>query len=277
MNQILDNRPATLTDYLAVLRRRKWIIIVIPVVSALVAFQISRAQPALYRAQATVLVNGSAVAAVPGLQNPAAVDPTRFLATQADIARSPNLAQQVVEAAGVPGVTAGDLLGSSSVSPKPDADVLQLSVSSRNAGDAVHLANAYAQQFTRYKTELDTARINDALRALQARIQALQDNGQGTTLAYQTLVQYQGQLELAGKLAANSTSVLQPADGAAQIEPRPRRNLVLAGLLGGVIALGLAFFVDAIDRRARSEEEHRRLREEWAARAKKASASGVAM
>jgi Mrp family chromosome partitioning ATPase/capsular polysaccharide biosynthesis protein len=258
VNQVLDDRPATLTDYLAVLRRRKLIIIVIPLVAALVAYEIAKGQPAVYRAQATVLVNRSAgaVTAILSIQDPTAVgDSERFLATQADIARSSVLAQRVVEAAGVQGVTAGDLLGSSSVSPKPNADVLEMSVSSRHGRDAVLLANAYARQFTRYKTELDTARINDALGALRDRIRVLEDNGQAATAAYQTLVQYQGELELAGKLVANSMSVLEPADGASQTEPRPRRNLILAGLLGGVIALGLAFLIDALDRRVRSEED----------------------
>jgi polysaccharide biosynthesis transport protein len=257
VREVFDNRPATLTDYVAVLRRRKWIIIIIPLVSGLVAFEISNRQPALYRAQATVLVNRSegAVTAVTNIQDPAAGDSTRFLTTLADIARSPKLAERAVEAAGVRGMTSGQLLGVSSVSPKADADVLDISVSYSDPRDAVLLANAYAQEFTRYKTELDTARINDALRVLQARTELLQKSGEATSLAYQTLAQYQGQLETIGKLVANSTSVLEPAGGAGQIEPRPRRNLILGGLSGIVFALGLAFFVDALDRRVRSSEE----------------------
>ena len=256
MKDIFDTHPATLSDYLAVLRRRKWLIIV-PIVAAVVAFKISAAQPAVYEAQATVLVNRSAgvVASVTSIQDPAATDSTRFLSTLADVARSPKLALRVAEATGVPGMTPGQVLGSSSVSPKADADVLVISVSSGNSREAVLLANAYAEEFTRYKTELDTARINDAIRALEARTKTLQERGDVTSPAYQTLVQQQGELETLGKLVANSTSVLEPATGAGQIAPHPRRNLILAGLAGLVVALGLAFLIDALDRRVRTPEE----------------------
>jgi len=257
VREAFGHRPTTLTDYLATLRRRKWIVIAVPVVAAVVALQVSRTQPPLYEAQATVLVNrtGGVVTAISNVQDPAAFDSVRFLATQADIARSPKLAARVVAAARARGVTPGGLLGASSVTTHTNADLLDFSVSFGNARDAVRLANAYAYEFTRYKTELDTARINDALRTLRARTKLLEKKGQTTSSAYETLVQYEGQLETIGKLLANSTSVLQPAQGATQTQPRPRRNFILGGLLGLVLGIALALLADGLDRRVRTEEE----------------------
>jgi Mrp family chromosome partitioning ATPase len=49
--------------------------------------------------------------------------------------------------------------------------------------------------------------------------------------------------------------VLQPAEGAAKIRPRPRRDALLGFLFGGVVGLALAFLAEALDRRVRSEHE----------------------
>jgi polysaccharide biosynthesis transport protein len=252
------NRPATLRDYLAIVRRRKWIIVTLPIVAAAAAFFLSNAQARVYRAQASVLVNRSVGVStnITGV-DPSTADPFRYLSTQADIARSPALATRVVATSGVPGLTPGAMLGMSSVTPRGDADVLDFAVTGGDAAQAAAVANAYAREFTHYKSQLDTARIQDALRALRTRLANLRRNGQGDSGTAQTLGQYESQLLTALKLVSNSTTVLQPAEGAAQISPHPKRNLVAAALLGLVIALGLAFLAESLDRRIRTEDEIR--------------------
>jgi polysaccharide biosynthesis transport protein len=49
--------------------------------------------------------------------------------------------------------------------------------------------------------------------------------------------------------------VLQNAEGAAKIRPRPKRDALLGFLFGGVVGLVLAFLAEALDRRVRSEHE----------------------
>jgi succinoglycan biosynthesis transport protein ExoP len=49
--------------------------------------------------------------------------------------------------------------------------------------------------------------------------------------------------------------VLQQASSAAKIRPRTKRNAVLGFLLGGILAIGLSFLAEALDRRVRSEKE----------------------
>src|SRR5262249_59512127 len=65
----------------------------------------------------------------------------------------------------------------------------------------------------------------------------------------------QSQLEVLGKLLAGNTIVLQPADQAGKVRPRPKRQALLAGLLGLVLGLALAFLAEALDRHVRSEHE----------------------
>jgi polysaccharide biosynthesis transport protein len=246
MTETSAHRPTTLTDYLAILRRRKLIIIAVPIVAALVAFLYSSSQPSVYAAQAEVLVQRS---------DEAASDPTRYLTTQARVARSSKLAARIAEAKGVPRMTAGEILADSNVSADAEADLLNISVSSANPRDAVLLADAYAREFAGYKIEQDTAPIDRDLRAVKAQAAEVRKRGETASIVYQTLMQRQSDLELERLAAERNTRVLQPATGAVKVEPRPRRTLMLGGLLGAVLAIGLAFLAEALDRRVRTEGE----------------------
>jgi polysaccharide biosynthesis transport protein len=246
MTETSAHRPTTLTDYLAILRRRKLIIVAVPVLAALVAFLYSSSQPSVYKAQAEVLVQRS---------DEAASDPTRYLTTQARVARSSELAARIAAAKGVPRMTAGEILADSNVSADAEADLLNISVSSGNPRDAVVLADAYAREFTRYKIERDTAPIDRDLRAVKAQAAELRKRGGTASIVYQTLMQRQSDLELERLAAESNTRVLQPATGAVKVEPRPRRAFMLGGFLGAVLALGLAFLAEALDRRVRTEGE----------------------
>ena len=248
--------PTTLPDYVAILRSRLWIILTLPIVAAVSAYAVSNTQTALYRATARVLVDrSSVVSAITNIQDPALGDPTRFLSTEATVARSPTLAARVTSAAHVTGLTPQKLLTSSSVTPESAADLLDVSVSWSNASEAVRLANVYAQDFTQYKTELDTQRIDQALKRLTVRIATLRKTGAAGSASYATLLQYESQLETIGTLLANNTQVLAPASQAAQVRPRPTRDAVLGALLGVVLGIGLAFAAEAFDRRVRSDQE----------------------
>src|SRR5580765_2579186 len=204
MKEATTNRPTTLPDFLATLRRRSWIIVIVLVVTPLTAIVFSKTQQPLYQATSKVLVNrANIVSAITNVQDPSTLgnDPTRFLTTQSDIARSPTLASRVVDVAGVPGMTVEKFLAESDVTAAANADLLNVSVSSTNRGDAIRLANVYAEEFTKFKTDLDTARINDALETLKSRVKTLADAGVSpSSPSYAQLLQYQSQLETVGKL-----------------------------------------------------------------------------
>jgi tyrosine-protein kinase len=253
-----NSRPKTLADYLALLGRRKWLIAVPLVLAPVVAYVLTSTQSPLYKSSAEVYVKRADIAAaVAGVTDPTLqVDPDRFLKTQASVARDPKLATRVVDRAGVPGMTAGRLLGSSAVSARSDQDLLDVSVTNENPQWAQRLTNVYADEFTKYRTELDTARVEDALQNVKDRIASLSARGISlNSPAYVTLLQNQTQLETVGKLLADNTQLLQPAAGATKLRPQPRRNVLLGLLLGAVVGIGIAFAGEALDRRVRSERE----------------------
>ena len=134
MTEAFSNRPTTVADYLVIFRRRKWIVLLPPIVAALAAFALSTGQSPLYRASAEVLVNPrSVVTAITGV-DPSGGDPNRFLQTQASIARSPELAARVAAASGIPGMTAGRVLSESQVTPSTDSDIVGISVEDARPG-----------------------------------------------------------------------------------------------------------------------------------------------
>jgi tyrosine-protein kinase len=255
MAEAFFNRPTTVADYLAILRRRKWIVIVPPLAAAVAAYVMSMGQDPLYRATATVFFNrASVVTSITGV-DPSGGDANRFLATQASIARSPVLAQRIATASGITGMTPGRVLGESAVTPSTDSDIVEVAIQDRDQNVAARLANTYATQFAQFSKEQATQYIDDALTSLEVRIKSLAAHGQSGSALYASLIQQQGQLATIGKLLAGNASLLQPAEGAAKIRPRPKRNAILGFLFGGVVGLALAFLAEALDRRIRNEHE----------------------
>jgi succinoglycan biosynthesis transport protein ExoP len=255
MREAFSNRPTTVADYLTILRRRKWIVLVPPVAAAVAAFLLSMGQSPLYRASADVLVNrASVVTAITGV-DPSGGDPTRYLATQASIARDPVLAKRISDASGIPGMTPDRVLSESSVTPSTDSDIVTITVEDRDQAAATRLANTYAGQFTEFTKERATTSVDDALSSLEARLKSLAAHGQGDSALYAALLQQQGQLATVGRLMAGIASVLQPAEHAEKTRPRPKRNAILGFLFGAVVGLALAFLAEALDRRVRDEHE----------------------
>ena len=61
MGEAFSNRPTTVADYLAILRRRKWIVLLPPVWAAVVAYLLSTGQSPVYRATSQVLLDSQTI------------------------------------------------------------------------------------------------------------------------------------------------------------------------------------------------------------------------
>ncbi len=96
MTDAFASRPTTLADYLAIVRRRKWIILLPLLLAPAMAVILSSRQQSLYQASAQIYVKRADIAAaVAGVTDPTLqVDPVRFLKTQASVARDPKLAER---------------------------------------------------------------------------------------------------------------------------------------------------------------------------------------
>ena len=134
-------RPTTVVDYLAILRRRKWIVIVPILVAGLSAFFLSSRQEPEYRASAVVFVDTTNLT----------TDAQRLMNTLAGLSHSPELARQV--AAELPGMTPGAVLDQTAVAASADADLLSVTATDSREAMSVRLANAFASQVTKFTAE----------------------------------------------------------------------------------------------------------------------------
>jgi capsular polysaccharide biosynthesis protein len=136
----------TFADYLAVLRRRKWIVIVPIVVAGLSAFFLSSREEPQYQASAKVFVDTTKITG----------DPERFINTLAGLSDdSLDLARRV--AAELPGMTPEAVLDQTAVAPSVGVDVLSVTAIDSREAMAVRLANTFASQFTKFTGEFVAA------------------------------------------------------------------------------------------------------------------------
>jgi tyrosine-protein kinase len=242
-------------SYLEILRRSAPIIVITAIVVAGIAYGVSLTQSKEYEASADVFVASSALQSTVGNTPILSSDPDRILATQAQVARTPEVGRLAAKNANLPGVTPDDILAKSTVVPGSGEDILTFSVTDGDTATAVKLTNAYAQAYVDYRHRLDTAPTIEAKKQVDRRIQQLQAQGGTAVKAIPALTNKSERLNTQATLTAQNATVGQPATSAAQTQPRPMRNAFLGGILGILLGIGLVFLRDALNTRVRSAAE----------------------
>src|SRR5262249_18238530 len=139
-----------------------------------------------------------------------------------------------------------ELLADSSVTARPDADILEFRVQSASPNAAVRLANAYANAYTQYRQQLDVGAITKAQNGLKAAIeQAAQTSGTHSGV-YTSLTGRLQQLNTIKALETSKALVYRPAQAAFQIAPRTKRNVALGLVLGLLVGISAAFLIERL-------------------------------
>jgi polysaccharide biosynthesis transport protein len=254
---------SVLRDWLGVLSRQRWVVLLAITVTPLLAFAASQSQQRLYEGSARVLLNeqNSTAAEALNLTAASSAPPDRYAATQAKLARVGAVADLAVRAPTLPHRTAATLLANSSVSATPTDDILKFSVADPAPGVAKRLANAYAKAFTIYRHRLDTAALSAALRDTQRRLDAIVASGGGGSALARRVQATQRDLEDLQTLqgAASGAQFVGRADQASLVQPKTKRNLILAVIVGLALGIALAFVRETLDTRVHSEDELREL------------------
>jgi tyrosine-protein kinase len=245
----------TLADYIAVIRRRKWVALVPVLLVPLAAFAYGFQQPKLYGASSEVLLSreniGSVLSGRPSAN--AYTEADRFAQTQASLARVPEVARRAVVRA-KSSLSPGALLAASTVIPRGNADLLSFNVTTGDPESAGALATAYAQAFAQYRLELDTASLTSARRDLEKSIDKLRGQGVTETALFRNLVEKEQELRTL-ELLQTKPQVVKAADKGNLVAPTPKRNAMLGLAVGLLLGLGAAFLWEALDKRVRDEAE----------------------
>jgi len=253
---IHQDRLPTLTEFLRIVRQRTVLIVVTAIVIPLVAVAVALQESSLYEAKADVLLSRQNLAAsLTGATDPTAFqDPERFAQTQAAIATAPQLIQRVIAREHLDW-TVGRFLDESAVSPEANVDLLQFTVSDSDPKRAERLATAYAAEFISFRRELDTSALQKAKADVDKKLAALSAGGEKNSALYRALLDKQQQLVTLETLQTANSVLVHPADGAAKVQPRPKRTGLIALFLGLGLGLIFAFVRDAFDTRLRSSNE----------------------
>ncbi len=255
----MRQEASSLRDYLRVLRRRKWVVLVVALLVPAAAVAVSLRQAAVFEASAGVVLRFEDLASTltGSLDSSARGDPARLAKTQARLASTRAVAERAVARSGLTDMTAEQALDSTKVSASSDADLLTFTVRNGDATTAERLATAYARAYTSYRQELETGAIVQARREAERRLTQLKASGQDESALYQSLLDKVALLSTAETLQAQNAYVI-PADEADQVEPQPVRNALLGAALGIVLGIGLAFLWETLDTRVRSSDEIQR-------------------
>jgi capsular exopolysaccharide synthesis family protein len=243
-----------LRGFLGVLRRQKLTALLPLIIVPVVALVMAGRQEKLYEAEAQVLISRQnlalALAGTPDLSGQQA-DFARVLETQAELAASPEVAAATLRA--VPGtrLTPSELLSRSRVDVRPNADLLVFAVKAPEPGLAKALARGFAAQYVEYRHALDNKALHIADAQLRTRLKSVSPNSR----LYESLSATAQELRTAAALQGGNALVAKSSADAAQVQPRPLRNLVLGLALGIVLAISFAYLREALDTRLRSVEQ----------------------
>jgi Mrp family chromosome partitioning ATPase/capsular polysaccharide biosynthesis protein len=229
------------------------------------AYLVTRRQAAQYQATSKLLVNQTTAAGLPNISSTASVtDPTaleRLTSTQIHLAQIPSVARAALLLADVHSMTPGELLANVTLAEETNADLIDVSVTASTPQLAERLSAAYATAFANYQSGLVGAALSRQLSGVQATIKSqLRAAGPNrdqltNSVSFQQLLSLRNTLAAASAAAPQSSLVASAAHTATKTAPKPLRNGVLAAILGLLLGCGLAFVLDALDRRARSTTE----------------------
>ena len=252
-----NQEPFSLQSLVAIVSRRKVVLIVLVVLTVGAVVGISVTGPKVFEGRAEVYLSSQDITAlVTGTPSSAANSgDDRKNETQAQLARVPDIATAVVEEAGIPGLTAAQLLRDSNVEARRDSDILVFNVRRQSDREAVTLATAYAKSFITYRRDLDTRALADARRGVEAQLSELRGRGDESSALYTDLFSKRQQLATLETLQTSNAYVVREPDDAAQIGPRPVRAGVIALIAAALTGLLGVLLWEALDSRVRSAEE----------------------
>lgn len=256
-----------MNDQLGSLARYTWLIVLVAAIMGATAYFVTRRQPAQYQATSKLLVNVSPPAALSTVASEQTVtDPTaleRLTSTQIHLAQIPAVASAALRDARIGNMTPTQLLANVNLSEEPNSDIVDVTVTASSPHAATKLASAFASAFASYQSKLVATQLKRELAGIDATIAA--DRHSPASDGSTNSVSFQGLLTLRNDLAATSAAsptssvLVSPAQSAVQTAPKPARNAALAAVLGLLLGCGLAFVIDACDRRARSTNEISRI------------------
>ena len=166
-NEMDSAASSDLSGYIAPLKRRWWLLIIIPVLLALIAYELASLRPSSYNATATLLVNP--VAGATGTAADQITAATLLTKTYSGFVTSPAVLQRVATDLKLP-ESPTQLESLVTAIADPSAQVIRISTKYPSAQGAADITNAVADQFIAFLAELPKGGGTQASQALRDSI-----------------------------------------------------------------------------------------------------------
>jgi len=272
-----------LKQYLLILRRWLWLIVVCTLLAAVSAYVVSARKPPVYRATATLLVRQTPAAGMS--EYSAVLMSDRLARTYAQMLSEEPVLEAVIAGLDLEERTAGDLANNMSVDLVRDTQLIRLSVEDTDPVLAAQMANAVFEAFIAQNQALQEGRYSDSLLSMQEQMdelsllleetqQAIDDLGEPETVqeqaelarletilagyrnTYASFLQNYEQMRLAAAQSTDDVVVFNAArEPEHPVGPKKLTNTALAGVVGAMLALGVAFLIEYLDDTIKTPED----------------------
>jgi len=257
-----EREGLTLRDYLGVMWRRKWIIILVTLVATGAAFGFSYRQAKVYQAQADLIYEQQLDVANP-LTGQSYTDPTQRtteLNSVDAIIKSPqmtDLAGKELKKQGMPttGFTVSSALAPTDATSGQTGNVVSIFATSEDPQLAAAASQVYADTFVGWRKDRVLVQIGHAIDAVQRQMRGYSGDAKNSS-EYLVLAQRLSDLQILKSTATGNFHVLVPATvPTAPISPKPLRSAILGFGVGLFAGIGLAFLLEQFDTRLRRADD----------------------
>lgn len=253
----------SLRDYGKVIVRRKWIVALAVITSVLTALIVSVLQTPIYESDSEVLIQPRGGGGV--FEDQVASVNNRSIQTEIRVVEGEAVRARVQQNLGLadpPRKVEGSAI--------QDTDVIRLTIRDPNAANAQLLANAYAEAYIQVRREQSSAEltaaaseVRTAIDELQTELDELATFDPSRELLAAQLVSFKttlDQLRVDTALQTGGAVIVKSGEfPASPVEPTPARSAALAGTVGLLLGLGMAFLVDYLDDKVRNADDLERL------------------
>ena len=274
MDEIAPHHQVDLREYLAVLRNRKWTVLLVGILVVASALGFSYAQTPMYTGKARLLIRG-----IPTSTGTASI---QNLETEGEIIGSHPVAVLALEELGLDQAPEEVLQDLDVATAAEESSILTISYTSPDQELSASVSNAFANSYIEHKRQQAESGLEASRASLQAQIDPIEEqlneiNTQLTSPAAEddpalraTLETEQAglsarlgilQQRLSDVLATQPQSqitgeIIEPAlVPSAPSSPNHTRNGVLAALVGLALGVGLAFLRERLDDRLKGRDD----------------------
>jgi Mrp family chromosome partitioning ATPase len=251
MNETTD--PSTI---FAPLWKRKWLILIVAVLTAVATYVYYNHQDPVYGAGSAIyLGNGSEVQSLLGQALGNGTESDRSIANQVVLINSTVVGSAVQRQL----LKEGKLeaaRGSAEAQSAEGSDFISISTKAGSGQAAADLANTYVKVYLRLREASYKRNIEVALSSTKEQLQSTEETAAtptSETLEIQNLVERVNQLQSRLSLGAAGDRQINPAVASTvPLSPKPKRNAIFGFVLGLVLAALGAYALSRFDRRLRS-------------------------